>query len=197
MPRPVQNSLSAAIFLLAVVALPSTAHAEITEADKEGMRAFTACLDEADGGESVCIETLGRHAWYPRDDATCEAISGRVETVIELDGVPKYRDMFMNERCARLDLPHNRTAAAAGIARIGDKPYYICGETVFVDVPYCDTGAGRYLWHPGGKRRNCRTPMRALEEDLAGVRYMNWSILFKTERCHRLGEEYFQPEKKR
>ena len=191
---PFRGLCFAAALLAAVSAGTGPARAEMTEADEAGMQAFTACLDEAGNDEDACIKKLGRYGWYPRDEEGCITIGARVEKVLEIGGIPKYSDLFKNERCARLGLPHGQKAAAAGIMGIGNERYTGCGlESISADYPGCESEAGQHLWYPR-KKRDCLFPRIALEKDVGAVYFMQWFSLFETERCHRLGKEYFRQE---
>ena len=185
----------AAVLVATALVGTGSARAEMTGADEAGMRAFAACLDETGNDEDACTEKLGRYAWYPHGGATCETVGARVERVIDLEGQVKWRDLFMNERCARLDLPHNQTAAVAEITRIGKVPYFLCGpDDGFAGSSSCGNELSRHFWHPWNNS-SCRITMHALMKDVEGISYSSWDSLFKTERCHRLGMDYFQPER--
>ncbi len=185
-----------AVLLAVFVVGAGIARAEMTEADKEGMQIFAACLDEAGNDEDSCLEKLGRYAWYPREEAVCEIIGARVEEVLELGGAPKYRDLFMNERCARLDLPHGKTAAAAGATRIGNENYAICGvEGSSSRLPQCADVVVRHLWYPVSSVYCKSTVMRLRSGERSPI-YAYWSLLFETERCRRLGGTYYKPDEK-
>ena len=174
--------------LAALIALP--AQAEMTEADREGMRAFAACLDETGGNEEACLEKLGRYAWYPRDDAACEAVGARVETVIALDGLPKWRHMYMNERCARMGLAHGAKGAAVGARRDHSNPMARC---VNADPwsNFCMDKYGRQGWYPF-RDNVCPLNARGLARQARDGQQQVWSMLFYNERCRRLAMDHFE-----
>ena len=190
MPSPVQSDLFAAVIMFATVVIALPAQAQITDADRAGQRTFTACLDESDGSEEICIEKLGRFAWYPRDEAACDAVGVRVEKVIELDGLPKWRHMYMNERCARMGLPHGAKGAASGGRVDRVNPMARC---VNADPwnNFCMDKYGRQGWHPF-RDNVCPRNAKGLTRQRRDSERHPWSMLFYNERCRRLGMNYFK-----
>ena len=180
-------------FVLGLALLAAgAARAEMTGADEAGMRAFTACVEEAGGDEDVCVDKLGLYAWFPLRDTACETVGARVEKVIELDGQPKWRDLFRNERCARLGLPHGAGAAKAGVRWNQLDRYAQCSE-LEIDWRDCKEELGRHAWHPYDEN-DCLT--RGLEYQKKNKNPNHpyiWFMLFETERCRRLGFAYFKP----
>ena len=184
MPSPIRTRLFAAALLAA-----TPAYAEMTEADKAGMQAFAACLDEADSDEEDCIEKLGRFAWYPRDDAVCAAVGARVERVIKLDGLPKWRHMYMNERCVRMGLPHGATGAVSGGHVDRDNPLARCVNA----VPwknFCLERYGRQDQYPVRDDVCPRITSGLARQKHDGEKHA-WSMLFYNERCRRLGMNHY------
>jgi hypothetical protein len=189
LPRPVQFYLFATVLLLAGAAISVPAHAEMTEADKQGMRAFTACLDEPGGDEAGCIEELGRYAWYPRDDATCKAVGARVDRIIGLGGDPVWRDLFQNERCARLGMPHGAAglpiqpgSEAAGVFTACEDKW---GWGICVEM------FGRHEYFEVDSKDSCKSSTYLFNKPNADIEIKWWRRLLKNERCWRLGEAYF------
>lgn len=145
---------------------------------------FTACVKAAGGGETTCMEKLGRPAWYPADERACAAIGARIETVLRLDGLPKWQDLFKNERCARLGLPGSETAAADGARRQVSSRW----ESCFTDKsrPYfCAEQLGRHVWHPVNGD-HCSDMTGWIARDRRDGDPIPWDYLFYNERCWRL-----------
>lgn len=181
--------LSTLVLLLAASASASPAHAEMTEADRAGQRAFVACLDKTGGDEDSCIETLGRYAWYPRDNATCEIIATRVAKILTVGGDPIWSDMFRNERCARLGLFFSEQALPDK-ATGGSAPLTVdCREAR--PVSHCREMHGRHLWNPAGDASLCESVADLQERYLPSGLSDQWGDWFRNERCHRLGDSYF------
>jgi len=196
LPSPVRTGPVTAVILLALAALIALpAQAEMTEADREGMRAFAACLAETERDEAACVEKLSLYAWYPANDKTCAMIGARVERVISLDGQPKWSDLFRNERCARLGMPHGEWAARAGARWDPEERYARCDEFDSYNVS-CIEVFGQHAWHPY-KEKICQSTVRGLTKQVhkrkAGKPYFR-DMLFETERCRRLGLPYFKLE---
>ncbi len=177
-----------------VLLAAGAARAEMTPADEASMRTFAACLDENGGDEDACVGKLSLYAWYPVDDKVCDTIGVRVEKVIELGGQPKWRDLFRNERCARLGLPHGAGAARAGTRWDQQEPYAQCSE-LEIDWRDCKEELGRHAWHPYDENDCLRTlrGLRKQEQIMDPNRPYIWFMLFHTERCRRLGFAYFEP----
>ena len=146
MPRSVRTRLFAAVLLAATMA-GAPARAEMTEADKAEMRTFAECLDEAGDDEAGCIEKLGRLAWYPRDDAACEAVATRIRSALSEGGQAEHKDLFFNERCTRLEMPHHREAAKAGDAIESTSPYRTCMNDTG-NAFQCEKTVARHSAHP-------------------------------------------------
>ena len=196
MPRPFRGLFAAAATLLTTALAGSLpAPAEMTEDDRAGQRTFAACLDENGGDEAVCVEKLSLYAWYPANDKTCAMIGARVERVISLDGQPKWSDLFRNERCARLGMPHGEWAARAGARWDPEERYARCDEFDSYNVS-CIEVFGQHAWHPY-KEKICQSTVRGLTKQVhkrkAGKPYFR-DMLFETERCRRLGLPYFTLE---
>ena len=168
------------------------ARAEMTEADKEGMHVFAACLDENGGDENNCLEKLGRYAWYPRDDATCEAVGARVNEAISGGGHAELRDLFFNERCARLGLPHDTEAAKDKNSPNLGLAYDACLDETHNPL-VCDDRLGRHKYYPVVPGM-CSAQGKMMFEVYKASWQPLWSSFFENERCRRLGEPYFEPK---
>lgn len=189
MPDPVQNCLFAAA-LLAITLAGSPLRAETTEADRTGQRDFAGCLVEAGGDEKTCIGKLGRIAWYPHDEAVCEAVGAQVEKVIELDGLPKWRHIYMNERCARMGLPHGAKGATVGARVDPNNPLARC-VNAGPWKNFCLDTYGRQGWYPF-RDNVCPFNTRGLARQTRDGEKQVWSMLFYNERCRRLSMDYFE-----
>jgi len=178
--------------LAALIALP--AQAEMTEADRVGMRAFAACVAEDDGSVATCIARLSLYAWYPRDHDNCSKIGAGVDKIIALDGQPKWINLFRNERCARLGMPHGAVAARAGGRWDPNEGYAQCSEFGPGGIS-CEDEIGRHAWHPYDEGDCPGSGLEAQREHRSrvGGQYI-WRMLFETERCRRLGLPYLTPE---
>ena len=189
MPDSVQTCLFATVLLIMASAMAPSARAEMTETDKEGMRAFAACLDETGDDENGCIKKLGRFAWYPRDDAACEAVASRVDKILTVDGDPIWSDIFQNERCARLGsifstkvLPDKNTGES-GLQTIN------CRKAK--PASRCYNMHGRHLWNPAGATLLCEMVASGLKKYSASILTKWWDSWFRNERCRRLDLSYF------
>lgn len=189
MPRPVQFYLCAAVLLLANAALATPAHTEMTEADKEGMRAFAACLDENGGDEEDCVGKLGRYAWYPRDDAACEAVASRIDEILDVGGDPIWKDVFQNERCARLELFFSTKALPD--KQTGESGLQTIDCRNAKPASLCYNMHGRHLWNPIGATLLCEMVASGLMKYPALIPTKWWDSWFRNERCQRLDLSYF------
>lgn len=189
MPAPVRARLFATALLAAIVTA-TPARAEMTEADREGARVFASCLDETGDNEDACSEKLGRYAWYPHDSATCEAVGTRVDNIIGLGGNPVWRDLFQNERCARLGMPHG----IAGLPSPPDSPtgrkLNACEKKWSWDP--CVELLGRHeMFDVDAKDGSCGRIAYNLNKPNADLEIKWWRRWFRNERCWRLGGAYF------
>jgi hypothetical protein len=86
--------------LLTLSASASTSPAE---------QAYLSCTEEkvrqAQDVEQ-CLDEVGRHAWYPLNEAICAGTAGILEWAFAQGQDLSYKLLFFNERCARLGHPH-------------------------------------------------------------------------------------------
>lgn len=145
---------------------------------------FLTCLDENGGNEQACFTSLGMYAWYPKDEAECVAVAGRIDAVFAVDGLPRWPSLFRNERCARLDMPHHEEAAVAGTREFKDRSYANCYNINYMAYT-CDDIHGRH--------RRFRASDRECEAiGQMAFRYPSWELLFENERCWRLGWPHYE-----
>ena len=183
--------LCAAVVMLAASASPLSANAEFSEADKAGKNAFMSCLGEAGESEDTCLVKLGRYAWYPRDDATCEAVGARVHAAITDVNQAEWRDLFFNERCARLGLSNDMEATLAGNRETPDRDYAQCVEEI-QSPSICAERLGRHRQYPT-KPDFCYFNRDMIELTLKREKLsLSWKELFENERCQRLQMPYFE-----
>lgn len=187
MRSPVQAYLFATVILFVAMAMAPSTRAEMTEADRAGQRTFAACLGEAGGDEETCLEKLGRFAWYPRDEVACENIAARVDAAISGGNQAEYKDLYFNERCARLGMAHDRDAAKDGDSYDPNSPYIQCikGPTPTDDC--ADKLLGRHRVVPTWERfceGSYNLYIQAIDMEWKPL----WKILFSIERCQRLGQ---------
>ena len=175
-----------------VLLAAGAARAEMTEADEAGMRAFAACVEAAGGDEGACLGKLGRYAWYPKDGAVCETVGARVHKAISDGAQAEWQDLFFNERCARVGLPHDREAAKAGDRLDPDREYGKCMDEI--KKPFeCDRTLGRHSHHPWADGEcEISRQLESVYDELGWT--PAWQDLFSGERCRRLGMPYFEPE---
>lgn len=98
------------ICLLLTVSMlqPLLATASPTEAE----RAYLRCTEEK-ARQSLdvqqCLDEVGRHAWYPLDEAMCAANASILEWAFDQEQELSYKLLYFNERCVRLGYPHFAT----------------------------------------------------------------------------------------
>lgn len=184
-----------------VLLAAGAARAEVTPADEAGMRAFAECLEKTGNDEAACLKELGYYGWYP-NDTDCEAVATLVHKAIS-DGVQtEWRDLFFNERCARLGLPHDREAAAAGDTNLETSepsPEGTISRKIFVDCKggkhwkndVCFGTVGRYRWYD--EDIYCATNRDVVKIAAENHEIQSWKLLFKNERCHRRGVWHYEP----
>lgn len=180
---------------------PALSVVELVLREESLRELYTGCL-ATNGTENYCVRLLGPMAWYPRDAAKCEGIGARVDKVIELGGEPKYQDLYKNERCARLALPHSADAANIGESVGPDGPYAACETTPpYNESDFCTDELGEYRYFPH-KERYCPVSKSGVKKFFG--RYWKiplekrpapeWIWFFRNERCWRLDKEFHQPE---
>lgn len=193
MPEPFRVLFFAAIMLASASAGAGFARAEMTEADKAGMLAFDACLDENGSDEGVCTEKLGLFAWYPRNDTICEAIGKRVNNIIELGGNPVWRELFQNERCARLGMPHGAAGLPSPPNSTLRQQYTVCRNNPVQFI--CLELIGRHEDLPTLNEIVCPSMARRLSKAGKRIYFRWWDTWFENERCWRLGGMFFDTTK--
>ena len=167
------------------------ARAEMTEADEAGMRAFAACLDETGNDEDACLEKLGRYAWYPRKDADCEPITVRVRTALSGGSQAEHKYLFFNERCARLEMPHDREAAKNGDTLEPGNVWIACVREE-KNPRDCERIVGLQYWQPSNEGA-CEVHRHTSSVFYELGWLPQWDEPFITERCRRLGQSHFIP----
>lgn len=188
--RIVAGCLIAALLALA----PFQARAQATETDP-----FLVCPD-ADGGEGDdCLAPLPVwYAWIP-NDAECRQVGAKVDAIVQAGGQAKWTDLFRNERCARLDLPHGLIAATSGNKvvlaapadpTVPDNPYARC--TYYFGTE-CDEELGRHSYYPSTVDV-CEHYRDSLSKAFLGDHPMFIDYSFQNERCARLGLPHFETE---
>lgn len=167
---------------------PERVKLENDRADLDSARRanFLACLKENSEDEQACLEKMGIHAWYPSDEKDCVAVATRIDKVFAAQGLPRWPDLFRNERCARLGMPHHEEAAAAGTIEFEDRSYAKCYNIDYMAYT-CDDIHGRHR-----RFRDSEKECRAIG-DLA-FDYPAWELVFENERCWRLGMPHRESE---
>jgi len=178
----------AGILAIPPVPVPYQAKPEKNNAvlDSERRSSFLICLEETGGEENICLEKLGLFAWYPGDEAECAEIAERIDAVFAVEGLPRWPALFRNERCARLGMPHNNEAAAAGTAEFDDRSYVDCYNIDYM-VYTCDDLYGRHKRFRGSDKE-----CRAIGNMAA--KHLLWEMVFENERCWRLGMPHGEPD---
>ena len=162
------------------------------DAPTEQEAKFLTCLEENDADERVCLEKLGKSAWMPGDDEVCETVARRITAVIEAGGLARYPDLFRNERCARLDKPHNKTAAAASSPGFIDRAFTKCTIDGAYPINACGDIHGRYKEHH--RSGGCTALVSFIKNYEGEPLGITWMSLFRSERCRRLGHEFSNPQ---
>ena len=150
---------------------------------------FPACMDETGDGKA-CLERQG--GWYDwaASEAACQFVGDKVDAIIAAGGDAKWADLFRNERCARLGLPHGPVAAAAGVRFDPDHPYRRC--LVLLTDNDCFEILGRHSFMP--YTENSRLENRIAEDYRAGEWPDEPKDSFKNERRWRIGFPHFEPD---
>lgn len=153
---------------------------------------FPACMAETGGDGAACLARQG--GWYDwaASKTACRFVGERVDAVIAAGGDAKWADLFRNERCARLGLPHGPVAAAAGDRVVPDHPYVQCVTLKAGRSVYCDDSMGRHAYYPY-KKASCEHFRDTLPElHQKPRRPYSPSASFENERCWRLGLPHFE-----
>jgi len=177
--------------LMTVIAVATSANAEMSKVDTAGKNTFKSCLEQTVGDKERCLLKLGFQSWYPYGDAACMSVAASVQTALAETRQIEWMDLFRNERCARLDMPHNTTAAKAGGTEAAEipatQPYVSCMKEV-KGLEICLERVGRHTWYP--IHFGCHRLNDILEGDL---QLFSWMLLFFNERCARLKLPYYRP----
>ena len=193
--------MAASLFAAALTtAVPASAG--MTPADEAGMRAYRACLDETQDDEAECIKRLGGYEWYPKNETSCEIVTLRTREAIAGGAQAEWQDLFYNERCARLDMMHNREAAAAGDTdpvTSETSPEGAESRRIFVECldgkhwndESCFEKVGRHQWYD--EEIYCATNRDIVEIGAEKREIQSWKLLFYNERCHRRGVWHYEP----
>lgn len=152
-------------------------------------KSFLACLKERSNDENICLEKLGYQAWYPREEPDCMAVAERIDAVLAVGGLPRWPDLFRNERCARLSMPHHEDAAAAGDRSYVDSLYLSCYNADYNHL-VCGDIHGRHKRYPRNAD-DCDAIGSMLSR---GLGVTQWETIFENERCWRLGLPHFKPD---
>lgn len=180
-------TLSILTLLIGIFTVASTAAAGLEER-------FLACARSNDGNEESCLDRFGWAAWMPWDDAACNAVAVRIGAVFEAGGLARTPDLFRNERCARLNRPHNEAAAAVGSLDSRDRAYAECHlPDRFIAFYACDDIVGIHMWRPDFDT-DCPATAKLTAMQHKNPRNNAFIFLFENERCRRLGQQYFSPD---
>jgi hypothetical protein len=194
--RAVNETRTAQVMAACLIAALFTLAPFQARAQAAGTDPFLVCPD-ADGGEGDdCLAPLPVwYAWVP-NKAECRQVGARVDAIIQTGGQAKWTDLFRNERCARLGLPHGPVAAAAGNKVVlaspdpPDNPYALCH---YYFGSECDEKLGRHSYYTSGEGL-CENRLEYLSKEWSGDGSLSIEYPFQNERCARLGLPHFEPE---
>lgn len=152
---------------------------------------FTQCAGQG-VNETACLARLGEQFDWRPTEAACRFLSAKTEAIIEAGGDVRYRDLFYNERCARLGLPHGLTAAA-GVAVDPDSLYRKCRSWETDIHPLeCNEELGQHFSH--STEGGCHLSRISVDDDRKNKEPSTWYSLFGNERCWRLGLPHYETE---
>lgn len=160
-----------------------------TSGDLASIDAFAGCLDENGNDEVYCIRKLGRDGWYPRDDKTCKSVAARVDKILAVNGDPVWRDLFQNERCARLGMT-NSSLALPDKNPVESKLWPVECRKKRKNTR-CYEIYGRHEWNPVGAQLVCEHYANVPIKYPDSAQKEWWDYWFKNERCRRIGRPYF------
>lgn len=153
---------------------------------------FPACMTETGGDGKTCLARQGGwYDWAP-SAAACRFVGEKVDAIIAAGGDAKWADLFRNERCARLGLPHGPVAAAAGASFLPDHPHTRCRLRTGLNF-LCDEPFGRHGFAPVSEV-SCSVQYFIAKRYRAGELPYSPDDAFQNERCWRLGLPHFEPE---
>lgn len=147
---------------------------------------FPACMAETGGEGTACLERQGNWYSWRVSEAACRFVGARVDAVIAAGGEAKWTDLFRNERCARLGLPHGPVAAVGGTTAVS------LSEQCMVLSGDCLEFLERHKWD---SYWSCPAMQKSLTKAYRKGAFP--SILrdiFFNERCWRLNLPHFEPE---
>ncbi len=160
----------------------------------ESVDPFPICMEETGNDDVACLARQGGwYDWRPTK-ASCRFVGTRVDSIIKAGGQAKWRDLFRNERCARLNFPHGSVAAAAGGKVVPDHPYARC---LFRNSGFgssCDESMGRHSFYPSttGRCVYHRRALRERQQEQEEPGSLSLGDPFENERCWRLGLPHFE-----
>lgn len=93
---------------IALIAIPSTVHSAPTGAQLAYLQCAQAKADEGRNVQ-ICLDELGRHAWYPLNEDVCNLTANILESAFNNDWDLSYKLLFFNERCAHIGYPNFST----------------------------------------------------------------------------------------
>lgn len=166
-----------------------------------GANPFQACMTETDNDYRTCLARQGDWANWSASEAACRFIGIRVDAIVVAGGQAKWMNLFYNERCARLGLPHGPVAAAAGDKVTGgtwvvfDHPYSKCVYLDAGDRTDCNDSMGRHAYYPV-RMAVCEGLRGYLLRDHQEQKQSREMLSnpFENERCWRLGYPHFEPD---
>lgn len=155
---------------------------------------FQQCVADGSGSETACLARLGvTHDWRATE-AACRFVEGKTGAIIEAGGQVRWIELFYNERCARLGLPHDATAAAAGAKVDFESPFVQCaGTEKFKNVYQCYELLGRHSFHPRWESF-CVLKANWIRKYRTGEYPLSIYGSFQHERCWRLGLDHYKAD---
>lgn len=181
------------LFVFPVVFASPTAKGQETGASTNLSRPCSTAESDRDTDCKMGLEEHIRFYWRA-DPVGCQAVGAKVDAIIQAGGDARFRDLYYNERCARLGMPHSGTAAIDEEGYNPNHPFTEClARPGFIDS-YCFEELGRHMLHPRGAG-SCgvqrRSTIQLVEE---GKLPILWEWLFENERCWRLGMQRYDGE---
>lgn len=158
----------------------------------DGADPFLQCVAEGSDSETACLSRLGdRFGWLPTQ-AACRFIANKTGAIIAAGGQVEWIELFYNERCARLEFPHDATAAAAGARLDFTGPFAQCADNERFSHPTeCYELLGRHSFHPRWESF-CVLKAEWIRRYRSGEYPLSLYGLFQHERCWRLGLAHYQ-----
>jgi len=166
--------------------------------------AFDRCVKDETNAAQCLTRLGGLYNWNPTE-AACRFVSYKTDAIIDAGGDAKWRDLFYNERCARLGLPHSLTAAEPGAQLIYNAPYWRCMNDIG-NAGNCWDILGRHYDYPSLRTSPCDHEILTLRRGF-DVRPLQptstpavfptsrlWFYAFGNERCWRLGLPHYEAD---